>query len=283
MQCYNCPRLCSKDPFCLKTESIKVNIYQLHHWEEPPISGTNGSGTIFFSNCNLRCVFCQNYKISHLGRGMDIDPGRLLDICYELKDKGAHNINFVTPTPYADSLIQVMMTLRKQGFDLPFVWNCGGYESLDSIKKLKGLVDIYLPDFKYSDNKIAIEYSQAPGYYENVINVLSEMRKQTVDTFYDNGLMKRGLIIRHLVLPGHKENSIGVLKSIKQIIGTDVLVSLMSQYCPIYKAVDHSILSRKLNHSEYDEVCDFFISLGFKDGFMQDFDSATEEYIPGFK
>ncbi|MEI6093568.1 MAG: radical SAM protein, partial [bacterium] len=280
---YNCPRFCNKEPFCLKTDSIKVNIYQLHNWEEPPISGTNGSGTIFFSNCNLRCLFCQNYKISHLGSGMDFDSGKIMDICYELKEKGAHNINFVTPTPYTDKLISIMQTLRKQGFDLPFVWNCGGYESLNSIKAMDGLVDIYLPDFKYSDNKIAIEYSQAPNYYENAINVISEMRRQKKDSFNNNGLMKSGLIIRHLVLPGHVENSKGVLRAIKQINGTGTLVSLMSQYCPIYKALDHKVLSRKLSHSDYDEVCDFFIELDFNDGYVQDFDSATEEYIPDFK
>ena len=283
MQCYNCPRACEGSSFCGKTDTIKVNIHQLHHWEEPPISGTRGSGTIFFSNCNLKCIFCQNYKISHLGSGHDITSSELMDICWKLKDMGAHNINFVTPTPYADKIIALMKELRKNGFGLPFVWNCGGYESLDLIKSMDGLVDIYLPDFKYSDDVIAVKYSSAPGYYENAMKIIREMNKQVSNLFDREGIMRKGLIIRHLVLPGHVENSKNVLNSIKEIIGTGAIVSLMSQYCPVYKAIGHQKLGHKLEADEYDEVCDYFLELGFEDGYVQDFESATEEYIPIFR
>ena len=283
MQCYNCPRACDGCFFCGKTNTIKVNIHQLHHWEEPPISGTKGSGTIFFSNCNLKCIFCQNYKISHFGSGHDITSPELMDICWELKNLGAHNINFVTPTPYADKIIEVMKELRKNGFKLPFVWNCGGYESLDIIKTMDGLVDVYLPDFKYSDDELAIKYSSAPGYYKNAMKIIKEMNRQTKNIFDENGIMKKGLIIRHLVLPGHVENSKGVLKSIKEIVGTDAIVSLMSQYCPVYKAIGHEKLGHKLKADEYDDVCDYLLELGFEDGYVQDFESATEDYIPDFQ
>ena len=282
MRCYNCPRGCDGTSFCGKTDTIKVNIHQLHHWEEPPISGTKGSGTIFFSNCNLKCIFCQNYKISHLGSGKDTSLLELIAMCWDLKDQGAYNINFVTPTPYADKIIEAMKELRKNGFKLPFVWNCGGYESLDSIRSMDGLVDIYLPDFKYSDDDLAIKYSSAPGYYKNAINIIGEMKRQTSNIFDKEGIMKKGLIIRHLVLPGHVENSKGVLKSIKDVAGTDAIVSLMSQYCPVYKAIGHDKLGHKLAVKEYDEVCDYLLELGFEDGYVQDFESATEDYIPNF-
>ncbi|MCX6113340.1 MAG: radical SAM protein [Proteobacteria bacterium] len=282
MRCSNCPRRCDGVSFCGKSGSIRVNIHQLHYWEEPPISGTRGSGTIFFSNCNLKCVFCQNYKISHLGNGQEITPSELVDMCWELKDQGAHNINFVTPTPYADKIIDVIKELKRNGFKLPFVWNCGGYESPDVIKAMNGVVDIYLPDFKYSDNKLAEEYSSAPGYYENAIKIIKEMKRQTVDTFDDAGIMQKGLIIRHLILPDQVENSKKVLRAIKETIGVNVLVSLMSQYCPVFKANEHNELGRKITPDEYHEVYDYFLSLGFEDGYTQDFGSATEYYIPAF-
>ena len=283
MQCNNCPRHCVDFNFCSKIDLFKVNIYQLHNWEEPPISGTKGSGTIFFSNCNLKCNYCQNYKISHLGKGKGVSHDRLIDMCWDLAGQGAHNINFVTPTPYADKLIKVMKSLREKGFKLPFVWNCGGYESLDLIKKLEGIVDIYLPDFKYSDDKLAVEYSSAPGYYENAKAVVSEMRRQVTDAFDADGIMQKGLIIRHLALPGHVENSKGVLRAIKDAVGTSTMVSLMSQYCPIYKAVSHKVLGRKIDPDEYSDIYEYFLGLGFQNGYAQDFDSATEEYIPEFK
>jgi len=280
-KCNNCPRRCTGKYFCSKSDQLKINLYQLHHGEEPPISGTKGSGTIFFSNCNLKCVFCQNYKISHLGSGHNITDAGLIKICRELEGLGAHNINFVTPTPYVDKIIPLLKTLKKDDFPLPIVWNCGGYESLDVIKKLKGLVDIYLPDLKYSDNDLAVRYSSAPGYFENAIEVIKEMRHQVKDVF-DKGVMKSGLIIRHLVLPSNIENTKGVLKAIRASIGKDVFVSLMSQYYPVHNACNYPEIDHKLKPSEYDEVCDYFAELGFEDGFVQELDSASSEYTPDF-
>ena len=216
--CNNCIRCCSKIPFCSKSDTMKINVYQLHYGEEPLISGSKGSGTVFFSNCNMKCVFCQNYTISQQGNGRDVGSDELYNICKELELLGAHNINFVTPTPYADRIIPIMKNLKNEGFKLPFVWNCGGYESLEGIKKLKGLVDVYLPDFKYSDDMLAVKYSSAPGYFENVKLILKEMRNQVEDVIDEkNNLMLKGLIIRHLVLPGAIKNSVGVLKAIKEI------------------------------------------------------------------
>jgi len=231
----------------------------------------------------MKCVFCQNYTVSQQGNGRNVSPDELYDICKELESRGAHNINFVTPTPYADKIIPVIKKLKRQGFKLPFVWNCGGYESLEGIKKLNGLVDIYLPDLKYSDDELAVKYSSAPGYFENAKVILKEMRAQVEDIIDDkNNLMLKGLIIRHLVLPGAIKNSVGVLKAIKETIGTDVHISLMSQYYPTHNAGDYGDLSRKLKIDEYDEVCTAFSELGFNKGFLQELDSATDEYIPDF-
>ncbi len=282
--CNNCIRSCPKDkPFCSRSDSLRINVHQLHFGEEPLISGTKGSGTIFFSHCNLRCVFCQNYSISQEGKGKDITPEELYRICKELGSLGAHNINFVTPTPYTHKIIPVMQKLKKEGFKLPFVWNCGGYESVESIKSLKGLVDIYLPDFKYSDDELAVKYSSAPGYFENAKKLIKEMRSQVNDVVdEEQGLMYKGLIIRHLVLPGAVNNSIGVLKAIKEVLGLDVYVSLMSQYYPMHRACEYKDLSRPLTGSEYDEVCRSFEELGFNKGFLQELSSSSDEYIPDF-
>ena len=230
----------------------------------------------------MKCIFCQNHTISFDGNGKDITQKELYNICKELESLGAHNINFVTPTPYTDKIIPVMKDLKKEGFKLPFVWNCGGYESLESVKSLDGLVDVYLPDFKYSDNELAVKYSSAPGYYENAKAVLKEMRKQVKDVIDENDLMLKGLIIRHLVLPGEVNNSVGVLKAIKELLGTDVYVSLMSQYYPTHKASSCDDLARTLSAEEYEDVCRVFGELGFNNGFLQELSSATAEYIPDF-
>jgi len=283
LSCDNCFRRCKQHFFCSKDNSIRINLHQLHYWEEPPISGTKGSGTIFFSRCNLACVFCQNYKISQLGQGKDISQDELFNICLELKSLGAHNINFVTPTPHQEKIVPVLRKLKKQGFDLPIVWNCGGYETVEAIKRLDGLVDIYLPDFKYSDNELAVKYSSAPGYFPNVVEVIKEMRRQVKDSFSDDNIMKQGLIIRHLILPGAVQNSFGVLNAIEQSFGNKVFISLMSQYYPIHKAFECIALSKKLNLAEYEAVLEHLEKLGFENGFVQGLDSASSEYTPDFK
>lgn len=201
----------------------------------------------------------------------------------ELKSLGAHNINFVTPTPHQEKIVPVLRKLKKQGFDLPIVWNCGGYETVEAIKRLDGLVDIYLPDFKYSDNELAVKYSSAPGYFPNVVEVIKEMRRQVKDSFSDDNIMKQGLIIRHLILPGAVQNSFGVLNAIEQSFGNKVFISLMSQYYPIHKAFECIALSKKLNLAEYEAVLEHLEKLGFENGFVQGLDSASSEYTPDFK
>lgn len=195
----------------------------------------------------------------------------------------AHNINFVTPTPYQEKIEPVLQKLKKEGFDLPIVWNCGGYETVEGIKRLEGLVDIYLPDFKYSDNELAIRYSSAPKYFPNVVDVIKEMRMQTSDLFDDKGIMKHGLIIRHLILPGAVKNSIGVLDVINKSVGNKVFLSLMSQYYPVHKASEFEEIDKKLDPAEYESVLKYLEKLGFENGFVQSLDSASAEYTPDFK
>lgn len=281
MPCNNCPRNCDKTYFCGKSEKIKINLYSLHTSEEPILIGEKGSGTIFFSCCNLSCVFCQNYKISQMCSGYNIESNDLIRICYELLDLGASNINLVTPTPYIDKIIPVLKKLKKDNFPIPFVLNCGGYESLDMVKKLKGLIDIYLPDFKYSNDDLAKKFSNAPNYLENVLKILKEMRSQVEDIIL-NGVMKQGLIIRHLVLPGYLDNSKACLLFIREELGRDTYISLMSQFYPTYKAAEYG-LDRTLYESEYKEICSFFNNLGFENGFFQDISSNSSSYTPFFK
>jgi putative pyruvate formate lyase activating enzyme len=283
MQCNNCPRYCkSGQYFCGRPEDIKINKYQVHKWEEPCISGSRGSGTIFFSHCNLACVFCQNYKISQNPNGEIISKQALSDICWKLLDMGVHNINFVTPTPYTHLIRPVIKELKEKSFPLPFVWNCGGYESIEAIKSLDGLVDIYLPDFKYAQEELALKYSSAKGYVENILKVIKEMKKQVSNVFDDEGLMRSGLVIRHLVLPSSLDNSKAVLELIKKTLGTDTIVSLMAQFFPAFKASEYSELKKTLDSKDYDEICDYFLELGFEDGYSQGLDSASESYVPEF-
>jgi putative pyruvate formate lyase activating enzyme len=197
-------------------------------------------------------------------------------------DMGVHNINFVTPTPYTHLIKAVMEDLKIKGFPLPFVWNCGGYESLEAIRSLDGLVDIYLPDLKYAKDDLAQKYSSAPGYVENAINSIKEMKRQVNRVFTDEGIMSSGLIIRHLVLPGNIDNSKAVLDLIKGAIGTDLSVSLMSQFFPSFKAGTYPELNKTLSSEDYDEVCEYFLALGFEDGYSQALDSANESYVPEF-
>ncbi len=218
-----------------------------------------------------------------MGSGKKISEDDLLNICWELKDQGAHNINFVSPTSYVEILIRIMEKLKKDEFNIPFVWNTGGYESLETVKKLAGLVDIYLPDFKYASDDLAIKYSKAPFYANNVLSLLQEMRRQVKDEFDKEGLMKSGLIIRHLVLPNQLSNSRRVLDLIKATIGSKVLISLMAQYFPTFKASSYPELNRGLSQDEYNEIYDYYISLGFEDGYCQDLDSASSSYVPEFK
>ena len=259
----------------------KIARVGLHHFEEPCLSGTRGSGTIFFSGCNLRCLFCQNFEISHGGKGLEISEKQLIDCMLYLKDIGAHNINLVTPSNYTLALAKTLETAKNK-VNLPIVWNSSGYETVANLKKLDGLVDVYLPDFKYSDDDLAWEYSHAKGYEDVAIKAIAEMRRQQpIDVFDEDDMMKKGVIVRHLVLPNAIENTRGVLKDIASI-DKDMIVSLMGQYFPTPAVETHPVLFRRITQEEYDEATDAFFDAGLTNGFSQELDSATEEYVPDF-
>lgn len=259
----------------------KIARVGLHHFEEPCLSGTRGSGTIFFSGCNLRCLFCQNFEISHGGKGLEISENQLIDCMLYLKDIGAHNINLVTPSNYTSALAKTL-EVAKNKVNLPIVWNSSGYETVANLKKLDGLVDVYLPDFKYSDDSLAWEYSHAKGYENVAIEAIAEMRRQQpIDVFDEDDMMQKGVIVRHLVLPGAIENTRGVLQDIASI-DKNMFVSLMGQYFPTPAVQNHPVLSRRITQEEYDEATDAFFDAGLTNGFSQELDSATEEYVPDF-
>lgn len=259
----------------------KIARVGLHHFEEPCLSGERGSGTIFFSGCNLRCLFCQNYEISHGGKGLEVSEKQLVSLMLYLQDSGAHNINLVTPSNYTN-LLKDTLKIAKSQLKVPIVWNSSGYETMQNLKKLDGLVDIYLPDFKYSDDDLAWEYSHAKGYRKIAFDAISEMRRQQPDdVFGDDGMMQKGIIVRHLVLPGALENTKGVLQDISSIDDT-MYVSLMGQYFPTPNVENHPILSRRITEDEYDQATQAFFDAGLQNGFSQELDSATEEYVPDF-
>lgn len=259
----------------------KIARVGLHHFEEPCLSGEKGSGTIFFSGCNLRCLFCQNYEISHGGKGLEVSESELVDCMLYLQDIGAHNINLVTPSNYTN-LLQSTLEKAKTVVKLPIVWNSSGYETVANLRKMQGLVDVYLPDFKYSDNAIAWEYSHVKGYREVALAALEEMRRQQPKDVFDNdGMMQKGVIVRHLVLPGQIENTVDALRDIASV-DKSLYVSLMGQYFPTDNVKDHPTLSRRLTQDEYDKAIDAFFASGLCNGFSQELDSATEEYVPDF-
>lgn len=259
----------------------KIARVGLHHFEEPCLSGERGSGTIFFSGCNLRCLFCQNFEISHGGKGLEVSEKQLVSLMLYLQDSGAHNINLVTPSNYTN-LLKDTLKIAKPQLKIPIVWNSSGYETVQNLKKLDGLVDIYLPDFKYSDDDLAWQYSHAKGYRKVAFDAISEMRRQQpADLFGDDGMMQKGVIVRHLVLPGALENTKGVLQDISSIDDT-MYVSLMGQYFPTPNVENHPILSRRITEDEYDQATQAFFDAGLQNGFSQELDSATEEYVPDF-
>lgn len=284
--CRQCPRECGADRytgtgFCGCGTNIRAAKAYLHMWEEPCISGTRGSGTVFFSGCNLKCCFCQNYKISHENHGKSITESRLAEIFLELQRQGAHNINLVSPTPYVLQIISALDMCRGK-LNIPIIYNTGGYEKVDTIKLLDGYVDVYLPDFKYFDNALGKKYSGADNYFETVTAALKEMYRQTGSCCIEDGIIRRGTVIRHLALPSHRDDSVRILKWIAENLPRDgVLVSLMSQYTPFYKSAEHKEISRRISTFEYNYILDKAVSLGLK-GFMQERSSAKEEYTPDF-
>ena len=288
-QCRVCPRQCGidrtagKTGFCRAPYLPKVALVSRHDWEEPPISGTKGSGTIFFSHCNLNCVFCQNHDISQDGFGQEISVERLAEIFLEQQERGFHNINLVSAVQFIPQVAKALAMAKTKGLSIPVVYNSNGYESLEGLKLLEGLVDVYLPDFKYWDDALGLEYSRCPHYRETAAAAILEMRRQVgKDILDENGIMRKGIIIRHLVLPNHYKDSFQVLDWIRNHLGEETFVSLMSQYTPMHKAKEIKALSRKLTTFEYDKVVDHFFEIGLKNGFMQKRTSATSDYTPIF-
>ncbi len=247
----------------------EISSYNLHFGEEPPISGTKGSGTIFFTGCQLRCVYCQNYPISQLRNGKQIDFEELSNIMLELQKMGAHNINLVTPTPWIFQIVKSLYLAVGKGLKIPLVWNTSGYEDVNTLKLLRGVIDIYLTDIKYSDDKIAKRLSRANNYFEITKKAVKEMFKQVGNLIMENGIAKKGLIIRHLVLPNNLSGSIEILKFIRDEISKDVYISLMSQYFPAYKASEIPSLSKRITEKEYGKIVDTLYQYGLTNGWIQ--------------
>ena len=286
-KCEICPRKCKvnryeKKGYCRCDDKVRIALVSKHYFEEPCISGRNGSGTIFFSNCNLNCVFCQNHDISQGGKGIDVTVERLAEIMLEQQARGSNNINLVTPTMYVEQIIKAIDIAKDGGLNIPIVYNTNGYEEVETIKKLAGYIDIYLPDFKYFTNELAIKYSKAPNYFEKVTSTLFEMQSQFDEYVFDGEIMKKGMIVRHLVLPNHIQNSKNVLKWIKDNLREDIYVSVMAQYFPTYKAVGDELIGRKLSFSEYRKIEQYFYGLDIKNGYIQDLGKHEEEFVPDF-
>ena len=286
-KCEICPRKCKinryeKKGYCRCDDKVRIALVSKHYFEEPCISGRNGSGTIFFSNCNLNCIFCQNHDISQGGKGIDVTVERLAEIMLEQQERGANNINLVTPTMYVEQIIKAIDIAKEGGLNIPIVYNTNGYEEVETIKKLNGYIDIYLPDFKYFTNELAIKYSKAPNYFEKVTFALLEMQSQFDEYVFDGEIMKKGMIVRHLVLPNHIQNSKNVLKWIKENLRKDIYVSVMAQYFPTYKALGDELIGRKLSFSEYRKIEQYFYGLDIKNGYIQDLGKHEEEFVPDF-
>ncbi len=285
--CFLCPRNCHINRykelgFCKLSNELRLALALPFFYEEPPISGTKGSGAIFFSGCNLKCLFCQNMEVSKDNKGMKVSITRLAEIMLELQDKGVHNINLVTPTMFIPSIIKAIKKAKKKGLNIPIIYNSSGYENVDAIKLLDGYIDVYLPDFKYFDNSLALKYSKCPNYFENTRLAIDEMIKQTGPCIFDkNALIKKGVIVRHLILPGYKEDSKKILKYLYETYHDDIYLSIMNQYTP-NKDINDQNLKQKLSTEDYNEVIDYAVELGINNAFCQIGETASESFIPNF-
>ena len=288
-KCAICPHNCGINRLnnqigrCKSKDTVKVALYSTHNFEEPCISGKKGSGTVFFSNCNMNCVFCQNYEISQQVKGKEISIEELADIFIKQQEKDVENINLVTPTSYVPQIIEAIKIARKNGLKLPIVYNTNGYEKVETLKMLEGYVDIYLPDFKYSDDDLGKRLSKVDNYFEIVTEALKEMYRQTGKAVFNGeGIMQKGMIIRHLVLPNHILNSRRVLKWINENMH-DVYVSVMAQYFPTYKAKKIDDINRKLTKEEYEQIENYLYRLDLGNGYIQELGEHEEEYVPHWK
>ena len=286
-KCSICPHMCGINRNngqvgrCKSSNKVKIALYSVHDFEEPCVSGENGSGTVFFSNCNMNCVFCQNYEISQQGKGKEITIERLAEIFLEQQNRNVNNINLVTPTSYVPQIIEAIKIARVNGLKIPIVYNTNGYENIETLKMLEGYIDIYLPDLKYAENNLGLEYSKVKNYFEIVTTAIKEMYRQVGSPKLNNdGIIEKGLIIRHLILPNNIENSKKVLKWIKENMDKDVYVSVMAQYFPTYKAKQIENINRKLTKEEYEEIENYLYDLDIENGYIQELGEHEEEYVP---
>ena len=286
MLCNLCPRNCNAERteyigngFCKMPENPVLARADIHNWEEPCISGEHGTGAIFFSGCSLKCCFCQNYPISHENKGEAITTVRLVEIIKELENRGVHTIDFVNPTHFSHIIIDALSQYKPQ---VPVVYNSSGYDSVETLQKLEGLVDVYLPDLKYFSSEKSSAYAKCPDYFEKTSKAILEMHRQQPKTEFKDGIIQKGIIIRHLVLPKNIDESKNILLWIKENLPSDVYISIMSQYTPYGNISEFKELNRRLTTAEYNKVVDFFVELGFQNGFMQEKTSSQTKYIPDF-
>lgn len=287
--CTLCPRNChvdrtgGKKGYCGETEKLVVARAALHMWEEPCISGTRGSGTVFFSGCSIGCVYCQNHSIAKGKAGKIITTERLAEIFTELQNKGAHNINLVTPGHYIPQIIDAVNLSKLNRLDIPIVYNTGGYERTETMRILDGIVDVYLPDLKYMDGNIAQKYSNCKDYFLYASTAINEMVRQTDEPEFDSeGIMTKGVIVRHMMLPGYLEDSKNIIKYLYNTFGNKIYISIMNQYTPLPHVAMYPEINRKITDDEYDELIDYAVELGVENGFIQEGETQSESFIPEF-
>lgn len=288
MKCNLCPRNCNVDRewelgYCMAPDDMVIAKYSLHKWEEPVISGDVGSGTIFFSYCNLRCCYCQNYEISEFHKGRLVSVEEFSEICLKLQEMGASNINLVTPTMFAYKIREGILLARSRGLKIPVVYNTSSYENIDTIKLLEGIVNIYLADLKYYDDKLGEKYSGCRNYFKYASSCIDEMVRQIGSNVFDNdGMMKKGVIIRHLVLPGNIDDSMKIMKYLYDKYDDNIIVSIMNQYTPV-REMEYIELNRKITDEEYDSVVDYAYDIGIRNAFIQEGETQDIKFIPDFE
>ncbi|WP_019227677.1 radical SAM protein [Sedimentibacter sp. B4] len=288
-ECIICPRNCKVDRtkgnrgYCRETDKLVVARASLHMWEEPCISGTNGSGTVFFSGCSLGCIYCQNFNISNGMSGKEITTERLAEIFLELQSKGAHNINLVTPTHFVVQIMDAIIMSRNKGLNIPIVYNTSGYEKIETIKMLEGHVSVYLPDLKYMDENIAKKYSNCQDYFSHASKAIEEMVRQTGEIEFDeNGMVVKGVIVRHMTLPGYLDDSKNIIRYLHETYKHKIYLSIMNQYTPLTEVSKYPEINRKITEDEYDELVDYAVDIGVENGFIQEGETALESFIPVF-
>lgn len=287
-KCRLCPRNCEVNRnngeigFCMAENKLKIARYSLHMWEEPCISGDVGSGTIFFSNCNLKCIFCQNYDISTNNYGKEISIDRFAEICLSLQNMGALNINLVTPTHFIPLIKDGLVKAKSMGLNIPIVYNSSAYENVESLKMLEGLIDIYLPDLKYYSDVLAINFSKAPNYFEVATNAINEMYRQVGSPVFEGDIMKKGVVVRHLLLPNHSDDSKIIVKYLYDKYKDNIFISLMNQYTPVRKIENYKELNNTVTDNEYDDLINYACDLGITNAFIQEGETQKESFIPDF-